>query len=103
MATRQVLYPPFGVGTRYKIFTTTNPLTGRLFQYTGPWPFGVGFHRFVGVQGGEITAEEKIVDTNPPTYGTHGTYIGLATNTGGRRRKSRRSKRSHRKTKRRHH
>ena len=102
MATRQVLYPPFGVGTNYKIFNTFNPGTARLSQYIGPGA-SAGLHRFVEVIAGQTYTPVTIIDTNPPNYGTQGYYVGLATNAGGRRRKSRRSKRSHRKTKRRHH
>jgi hypothetical protein len=101
MATRQVLYPPFGVGTNYKIFNTFNPATARLSQYTGPGA-GLGLHNFVEVIGGVPTNTPIVININPPNYGTQGYYVGLATNAGGRRRKSRRSKRSHRKTKRRH-
>jgi hypothetical protein len=97
MATRQVLYPPFGVGTNYKIFNTFNPGMARLSQYTGPGA-GAGLERFVEVVGGVPTNTPTIIDTNPPNYGTQGYYVGLATNAGGRRRKSRRSKRSKRST-----
>jgi len=111
MATRQVLYPPLGVGTNYKIFNNFNPATARLATYVGEVPAGSGIHRFQTVVTGPppvlppgVIAPPAHTDItiNGPNYWQNGYYVGLATNAGGRRRKSKRSKRSHRKTKRRH-
>jgi hypothetical protein len=99
MPSRQVLYPPFGVGQQYKLFhgmISDHP--GTLVTYVEPIPNTTDKHRFQSNNGGII--DLKI---GGPTYGNYD-YIGLATNSGGRRksRRSKQSKRSHRKTKRRH-
>ena len=106
MPSRQVLHPPFGVGTNYKIFNNFNPATARLATYVGEVPAGSGIHRFQTVVTGPppVLAPPAHTDItiNGPNYWQNGYYVGLATNAGGKRRKSKRSKRSHRKTKRRH-
>ena len=106
MPSRQVLYPPFGVGQRYKLFNNFNPDTARLSTYVGEVPAGSGIHQFQTV----VPVPPPVlpppahtnITINSPNYWQNGYYVGLATNAGGRRRKSRRSKQSHRKTKRRH-
>jgi hypothetical protein len=107
MPSRQVLYPPFGIGTNYKIFNNFNQLTARLATYVGEVPAGSGIHRFQTVMPVPppvlLPPAHTDITINGPNYWQNGNYVGLATNAGGRRRKSKRSKRSYRKTKRRHH
>ena len=112
MPSRQVLYPPFAVGQRYKIFNNFIPATARLSTYAGEVSaagipaVGSGIHRFQTVMPVPAPvlppSPYTNITINSPNYWQNGDYVGLATNAGGRR-KSRRSKRSYRKSKRRHH
>jgi hypothetical protein len=89
---RQVLYPPFGVGQIYKIFTANHPnIPSIQAYYVEPDDEISTDHYFREVSSGNLTLIRI-----GPDYGNYGKYVALSTNSGGRHRKSKRSKRSKR-------